>query len=80
LVSCQWKAEGYGKSDIPLSEPTLAEDSPFSIKFGKWLSRFSLNLLKVSRLRKPYKTFVDEALQADVLRKAHEQNPTMKIG
>ncbi|KYQ50766.1 U11/U12 small nuclear ribonucleoprotein 48 kDa protein [Trachymyrmex zeteki] len=37
LVSCQWKAEGYGKLDVPLSEPTLPEDSPFCIKFDEQL-------------------------------------------
>lgn len=37
LVSCQWKAEGYGKLDVPLSEPTLSTDSPFSIKFDERL-------------------------------------------
>ncbi|XP_029675416.1 U11/U12 small nuclear ribonucleoprotein 48 kDa protein-like [Formica exsecta] len=37
LVSCQWKTEGYGKSDIPLSEPILSTDSPFSIKFDEKL-------------------------------------------
>ncbi|XP_018400783.1 PREDICTED: U11/U12 small nuclear ribonucleoprotein 48 kDa protein-like [Cyphomyrmex costatus] len=37
LVSCQWKAEGYGKLDVPLSEPTLLEDSPFCIKFDEQL-------------------------------------------
>ncbi|XP_071635969.1 U11/U12 small nuclear ribonucleoprotein 48 kDa protein isoform X2 [Temnothorax longispinosus] len=55
LASCQWKAEGYGKLDVPLSEPTLPADSPFCIKF-------------------------DEELQEQVLRKAKEQNPTMKTG
>ncbi|XP_029177906.1 U11/U12 small nuclear ribonucleoprotein 48 kDa protein-like [Nylanderia fulva] len=37
LISCQWKAEGYGKLDVPLSEPTLSIDSPFSIKFDEQL-------------------------------------------
>ncbi|KAG5313308.1 SNR48 protein, partial [Acromyrmex insinuator] len=37
LVSCQWKAEGYGKLDVPLSEPTLPEDSPFCIKFETFI-------------------------------------------
>ncbi|KYM86826.1 U11/U12 small nuclear ribonucleoprotein 48 kDa protein [Atta colombica] len=37
LISCQWKAEGYGKLDVPLPEPILPEDSPFCIKFDKQL-------------------------------------------
>lgn len=37
LASCQLKAEGYGKLDVWLSEPTLPTDSPFCIKFDKQL-------------------------------------------
>ncbi|KAL0108046.1 hypothetical protein PUN28_014955 [Cardiocondyla obscurior] len=37
FISCQWKAEGYGKQDVPLSEPILSADSPFCIKFDKHL-------------------------------------------
>ncbi|XP_011866094.1 PREDICTED: U11/U12 small nuclear ribonucleoprotein 48 kDa protein-like isoform X2 [Vollenhovia emeryi] len=37
LVACQWKTEGYGRLDVPLSEPTLPADSPFCIKFDKQL-------------------------------------------
>lgn len=46
LVSCQWKAEGYGKLDVPLSEPTLPADSPFCIKFDKQLQEQVLRKAK----------------------------------
>ena len=42
LISCQWKAEGYGKLDVPLPESILPEDSPFCIKFGKKLFQNAL--------------------------------------
>lgn len=46
LVSCQWKAEGYGKLDVPLSEPTLSVNSPFCIKFDKQLQEQVLRKAK----------------------------------
>lgn len=46
LTACQWKAEGYEKSDIPLSEPILPADSPFSIKFDEQLQNEVLKKAK----------------------------------
>ena len=34
LINCQWRAEGYNKFDIALSESTLPPDAPSSIKIG----------------------------------------------
>lgn len=50
LASCQWKAEGYGKLDVPLSEPTLPEDSPFCIKFDEQLQE---QILKKAKEQNP---------------------------
>ncbi|GAB1865128.1 U11 u12 small nuclear ribonucleoprotein 48 kDa [Camponotus japonicus] len=46
LISCQWKTEGYGKLDIPLSEPNLPTDSPYSIKFDEKLQNEVLKKAK----------------------------------
>ncbi|XP_034950676.1 U11/U12 small nuclear ribonucleoprotein 48 kDa protein-like [Chelonus insularis] len=35
LEHCQWKAEGYGEWDIPLSEPTISSNVHSSIKFDE---------------------------------------------
>ncbi|XP_012228138.1 U11/U12 small nuclear ribonucleoprotein 48 kDa protein [Linepithema humile] len=50
LTSCQWKAEGYEKSDIPFSEPTLPANSPFSIKFDEQLQNEVLRKAKEQNL------------------------------
>ncbi|KAL6422997.1 hypothetical protein ACFW04_010468 [Cataglyphis niger] len=50
LISCQWKTEGYGKLDIPLSEPTLSTDSLFSIKFDE---RLQNEILKKAKEQNP---------------------------
>ncbi|XP_043269655.1 U11/U12 small nuclear ribonucleoprotein 48 kDa protein-like [Venturia canescens] len=37
LDECQWKAEGYGKQDLPLSFPSLPPGASSSIKFDEQL-------------------------------------------
>lgn len=34
IEACRWKEEGYDKSDVELSEPTLSIDNPYTIKIG----------------------------------------------
>ncbi|KAL6263131.1 hypothetical protein P5V15_005932 [Pogonomyrmex californicus] len=50
LASCQWKAEGYGKLDVPLSEPFFPTDSPFCIKIDKQLQE---QILKKAKEQNP---------------------------
>lgn len=45
LEKCQWKAEGYGEEDTPLSEPCPSVDATSSIKFGNFILLFhSINV------------------------------------
>ncbi|XP_025073247.1 U11/U12 small nuclear ribonucleoprotein 48 kDa protein-like isoform X2 [Pogonomyrmex barbatus] len=50
LASCQWKAEGYGKLDVPLSEPFFPTDSPLCIKIDKQLQE---QILKKAKEQNP---------------------------
>ncbi|XP_020284797.1 uncharacterized protein PFB0765w [Pseudomyrmex gracilis] len=50
LILCQWKAENYDKSSLPLSEPTLSVESPFTIKFDEQLQS---HILKEAKEQNP---------------------------
>ncbi|CAD6208381.1 GSCOCG00003387001-RA-CDS [Cotesia congregata] len=50
LEKCQWKAEGYAETDLPLSWPTLPENSPFCIQITENLQD---EILKSAKLNNP---------------------------
>ncbi|KYN36458.1 U11/U12 small nuclear ribonucleoprotein 48 kDa protein [Trachymyrmex septentrionalis] len=73
LVSCQWKAEGYGKLDVPLSEPTLPEDSPFCIKFDEQLQEQVLRNAKEQNSTIQTETFIVLSLMIVLLQSEEPQ-------
>ncbi|KAK0178909.1 hypothetical protein PV327_007749 [Microctonus hyperodae] len=53
LEKCQWKAEGYGHLDLPLSVPTVSSNSPSCITFDEHLQEHVLQLAKLTNPSMP---------------------------
>ena len=51
LEACMWRAEGYGKEDVPLSIPSLSPENPSCIQFGKLNPKLVIEVVEPFKLR-----------------------------